>query len=223
MRSPFAPLPLAVFVALIAVLLFLVQFEIMGIAFAKLGLSRHSALLLLVTSLIGSGFNLPLFVITSQAPTAPPSRMLRRLSLLRPPQRPFQGKTVVAVNVGGCVIPLVFSVYLLAHNPLTSPEVVAALALVTLTAYLTSFPVAGLGVAMPILVAPVTAAVAATFINAELSAPLAYVAGTLGVLLGADVLRLRDIRTLGTPMASIGGAGTFDGIFLTGIVAVLLA
>jgi len=28
---------------------------------------------------------------------------------------------------------------------------------------------------------------------------------------------------MGAPVASIGGAGTFDGIFMTGIVAVLLA
>jgi uncharacterized membrane protein len=57
----------------------------------------------------------------------------------------------------------------------------------------------------------------------ENSAPLAYICGTMGVLLGADLLRLNDIRKIGTPVASIGGAGTFDGIFLTGIVAVLLA
>jgi len=43
------------------------------------------------------------------------------------------------------------------------------------------------------------------------------------VIIGADLLRLPDIRRLGTPFASIGGAGTFDGIFITGIVAVLLA
>jgi uncharacterized membrane protein len=43
------------------------------------------------------------------------------------------------------------------------------------------------------------------------------------VILGADILRLKDIRHMGTPIASIGGAGTFDGIFITGIVAVLLA
>jgi len=55
------------------------------------------------------------------------------------------------------------------------------------------------------------------------SAPLAYICGTMGVLIGADILRLRDIPNLGAPIASIGGAGTFDGIFLTGIVAVLLA
>jgi uncharacterized membrane protein len=223
MRSPFAPLPLAVLFVLVAALLFLVQLEVLGIAFEKLGLSRHSALLLLTVSLIGSGFNLPLFVISSQAPPAPPPGALSRFSLLRPPLRPFRGKTVIAVNLGGCAIPLAFSIYLLFHNPLAMAEVAAALAVVTAAAYLTSFPVSGVGVAMPILVAPITAAVAASLIDPEHSAPLAYVSGTLGVLLGADLLRLRDIRRLGTPMASIGGAGTFDGIFLTGIVAVLLA
>ena len=60
-------------------------------------------------------------------------------------------------------------------------------------------------------------------LNLEQSAPLAYISGTLGVLIGADLLRLGDIRKLGAPFASIGGAGTFDGIFITGIVAVLLA
>jgi uncharacterized membrane protein len=55
------------------------------------------------------------------------------------------------------------------------------------------------------------------------SAPLAYADGTLGVLIGADLARLQDIRHLGTPLAAIGGAGAFDGIFITGIVAALLA
>jgi hypothetical protein len=31
------------------------------------------------------------------------------------------------------------------------------------------------------------------------------------------------VQGLGAPIASIGGAGTFDGIFLTGILAVLIA
>ena len=52
---------------------------------------------------------------------------------------------------------------------------------------------------------------------------IAYVSGTLGTLIGADLLNLHHIAELGAPMASIGGAGTFDGIFLTGIIAALLA
>ncbi|GEM20586.1 DUF1614 domain-containing protein [Nitrosococcus oceani] len=60
-------------------------------------------------------------------------------------------------------------------------------------------------------------------ITPERRAPLAYIAGTLEVLLGADILRLKDIRRIGTPITSIGGAGTFDGIFITSIIAALLA
>ena len=43
------------------------------------------------------------------------------------------------------------------------------------------------------------------------------------MLIGADLLNLDKLRGLGTPVLSIGGAGTFDGIFMTGIMAVLLA
>jgi hypothetical protein len=39
--------------------------------------------------------------------------------------------------------------------------------------------------------------------------------GSLGTLIGADLLNLGVVRGVGTPVTSIGGAGTFDGIFLT--------
>ena len=45
----------------------------------------------------------------------------------------------------------------------------------------------------------------------------------MGTLIGADLLNLGKIHGLGAPIASIGGAGTFDGVFLSGILAVLLA
>ena len=60
-------------------------------------------------------------------------------------------------------------------------------------------------------------------LDPEHAAHLAYISGVLGVLIGADMLRLNTIAALGTPVAAIGGAGTFDGIFLTGIIAALLA
>jgi len=44
----------------------------------------------------------------------------------------------------------------------------------------------------------------------------------MGTLLGADLLHLREIRKY-PGIISIGGAGVFDGIFLTGIVAVFLS
>ena len=67
------------------------------------------------------------------------------------------------------------------------------------------------------------AAFVAVLISWRNAAPLAYAGGSLGVLIGADLLNLDKLQGLGTPVLSIGGAGTFDGIFVTGIMAVLLA
>jgi len=221
-RSPFSPLYLILFVAALAMLVAFIQVGLLTIAFDKLGLSASSAFLLLFSSLFGSAINLPLVTIKAEPP--PREYMLSPFAgLLRLPQPRFTGNTLIAVNVGGCLIPLTFSAYLLQHNPLAFSQVLFAITLVSGVCYLVSRPIPGLGIGMPIFVAPIVAALVAITLNPEQSAPLAYICGTLGVIVGADVLRLKDIRRMGTPIASIGGAGTFDGIFITGIVAVLLA
>ena len=86
-----------------------------------------------------------------------------------------------------------------------------------------AYPVPGIGIAVPVFFPAVTTAVVALLLSREFAAPLAYVGGSLGTLIGADLTNLDKVRGLGAPVASIGGAGTFDGIFLTGILAVLLA
>ena len=201
----------------------LVQFGLVSIAFEKLGLSQDSAYLLLAVTLGGSIVNVPLFDVAAEAPPEvdPFQQELQRLLGL--PQREFKGRTVIAVNVGGAVIPVGFCLYLLLHNPLDAVQVIGVVAIVAAIAYLTSVPIRHVGIAMPFLVAPLAAALVSTQINRELAAPLAYIGGTLGVLIGADLLRLDAIPKLGAPIASIGGAGTFDGIFLSGFLAVLLA
>ena len=47
--------------------------------------------------------------------------------------------------------------------------------------------------------------------------------GNPQALIGADLLNLGRIADLQAPVVAIGGAGTFDGVFLTGIIAGLLA
>lgn len=210
---------LLVFIFLLAVMI--IYLGIFTIALDKLGLSTHTAMLLLACTLFGSGINLPLFQITAQAPPDEEIRALQGLLFGRP--LPFTGKTIIAINVGGALIPVSFSIYLASRNPLAATQILMAIAVVAAVSYFASRPVRGLGIGMPLFVAPFTAALTALLIAPENSAPLAYICGTMGVLIGADLLRLNDIRKIGTPVASIGGAGTFDGIFLTGIVAVLLA
>ena len=219
---PFSPLVLLALIFLLSLLLVFIQLGLISITLAKLGLSPSSAMTLLLVSVTGSLVNLPLFKIDAEQPENPaiPSRLL---SLLRQRMPPFTGQTTIAMNVGGCMVPIIFSLYLMRHNPLPLMDVLLAIAIVSSISYFASRPIPGLGIGMPVLVAPLIAAAAALLINPGLSAPLAYIGGTLGVLIGADLLRLKDIRQMGTPVAAIGGAGTFDGIFITGIVAVILA
>lgn len=220
---PYSTLRVLLILAALAVFIAFVQLGVLSIAFDKLGLSRESASLMLMVTLAGSLINVPLFKVKAEGP--PPAEALpKQLRELLGLQRlPFTGQTVVAINVGGGVTPAAFSLYLFANSSLGLVPVLVAVGAVAALSYLTSYPVPGIGFSMPFLLAPVTAAIIASALGAQHAAQLAYIAGTLGVLIGADLLHLRDIGKLGAPLASIGGAGTFDGIFLTGLLAVLLA
>ena len=132
------------------------------------------------------------------------------------------GGTVVAVNVGGAVISTLMWAYLLIKRELWLKGLVAT-AIVALVIHWMADPVPGLGIAVPIFMPVLVTAVVAVILSRPESAPLAYIGGSLGTLIGADLTNLDKVRGLGAPVASIGGAGTFDGIFLTGILAVLLA
>jgi len=129
---------------------------------------------------------------------------------------------VIAVNMGGAVIPALLSLYLLVKNRMWRNGLVAT-AVITAIIHMLAYPVPGVGIAVPVLVPPIATALVAVLIARENAAALAYVSGSLGTLIGADLLNLDTVRGLGAPVVTIGGAGTFDGIFLTGIMAVLLA
>ncbi len=199
----------------------LIQVGALQIAFDKLGLEPEAGMTLLFASLLGSLVNLPLFRMEAEEPDEPPPEPFR--SLLKHRQIPFEGYTTVAVNLGGCLLPLTFSTYLVLNAGAAVFDYVLAVITVSAVSYYASRPLPGIGIGMPIIIAPLAAAIAGIVIDPEHSPALAYVGGTLGVLIGADLLRLKDIRKMGSPVASIGGAGTFDGIFITGIIAVLLA
>ena len=130
--------------------------------------------------------------------------------------------TVIAINLGGAVIPTLVSLYLLVKTGLYFKAGLATL-LMTLISFKLAKPIPGIGIALPFFIPPALAALLAIIIGDEDAPVIAYISGTLGTLLGADILNLKKIGNLGAPVASIGGAGTFDGIFLTGILAVLLA
>ena len=217
-------LPLRILLLIAAFIFFatFIQLGILTLALDKLGLSSNSATLLFITILAGSMLNLPLFSMDGIPPeneeeTTPATPPLPGLNA------PYTGKIQVMANVGGCVVPVAFCLYLLQHNPLDKLHLLIAITAVSLLSYSTSRRLPGVGIGIPILLAPFTAALVSFLLDPDHAAPIAYISGTLGVLIGADLLRLKDIRRMGVPFAAIGGAGSFDGIFITGIVAVLLA
>ncbi len=220
MRQPSNPRQLIFLIAALLALFVVIQVQLVKVAANKLGLSGTGMVMLLFVSLLGSVINMPLFKIQSAYDPAKLPDFLRELI---DPAKFTSGQTLIAINIGGAVIPMSFSFFLILHQHIPVLPVMLAILIVSAISYAFSRPIANIGITMPLFVAPVSAALLAILlVTAEHQAAVAYIGGTLGVLIGADLLRLQDIRNLAVPQASIGGAGTFDGIFITGLVAVLL-
>ena len=214
------PFLLALFF-LLALLIAFIQVGVLGYAYERLGVDRRYIFSLLVLSLLGSYVNIPVAELYSEQVVPPQIIVFSGLPYVIPeaisPQR-----TIIAVNLGGALIPTLLSLYLLAKHPIRGRGLVGT-AVVSLVVNLLAEPVRGVGIAVPTFVPPLVTAVVALLLSRRYAAPLAYICGSLGTLIGADLLNLGKIPKLGAPVAAIGGAGTFDGVFMTGILAVLLA
>ncbi len=219
--SPIGLLFLLAFWFLLALLAGLIQIGILEYVFESMGISRRYMLSLLLLCLLGSYVNIPILHLPGKHVHAGEIVDFYGVQYVVPVLVNSPG-TVLAVNLGGAVIPFILSVYLIFKHRLFVESVVAV-GLVTVAVHLMARPVPGVGIAVPIFIPPVITAIVALTLSRANPAPLAYIAGSLGTLIGADLLNLNKVRDLGAPVASIGGAGKFDGIFLTGVVAVLLA
>ncbi|MFA5110832.1 MAG: DUF1614 domain-containing protein [Desulfobaccales bacterium] len=204
------------------VMLPLLMLGLIGQAFLQLGLSPSLMFWLLILTLVGSLVNIPIYKFRNREVVG--EQVVSYFGMrFRVPRLEQAHETILAVNVGGALIPIGLSVYLMSRIDfgVSLPILVAV---VTLAVNRLARPVRGLGIAVPGLAPPLVAALGAyLFCPPELRAPCAYIASTMGILIGADLLNLWQIRELGAPVASIGGAGTFDAIFLSGIIAVLLS
>jgi len=217
---PLTPGLFSILVVLAIGLIILAQLRILRYAYMRLGVGPGVALLLLFGSLIGSYFNIPVTVLPGAPVRSGQIVDFYGMRYLVPAV--VAPGTVLAVNVGGAVIPAVMSSYLVLRYQLWLKAAVATLA-IAFVIHAMATPVPGVGIAVPVFAPVVTTAILAFILSREYAAPLAYIGGSMGTLIGADLLNLDGIGSLGAPVASIGGAGTFDGIFLTGILAVLLA
>jgi uncharacterized membrane protein len=218
---PLTPGFFSILLVLLAGLIILIQLRILRYAYMRLGVGPGAAMALLFGSLIGSYFNIPITVLPGTPLVAGQIVEFYGMRYVVPAVVSWPG-TVLAVNVGGAVIPTLMSIYLLIRYQLWLKAAIAT-AVIAVVIHWMATPVPGIGIAVPIFAPVVITAILAFILSRERAAPLAYIGGSMGTLIGADLLNLDKIGDLGAPVASIGGAGTFDGIFITGILAVLLA
>jgi uncharacterized membrane protein len=218
---PHPPLYTLAFLLLLVLAVVFLRYYLIGHAYEKLGLSRRAAVAILFAALLGSGINIPVVQLPAQRVVEPRIIELYGMQYVIPSVVERQS-TVIAVNMGGAVIPVLLVMYLVAKFGI-SRRGLLALAVVTLVTHLLARPVPGVGIALPPLLPSLVTAAAAILLDPRAAPRTAFIAGTLGTLIGADLMNLGNLQGLGAPVASIGGAGTFDGIFLTGIIAVLLA
>ena len=218
---PMTPGLFSILVVLLAGLVILVQLRVLRYAYMRLGIGPGAALLLLFGSLIGSYFNIPVAVLPETHVRSNEVVDFFGMRYIVPTVVQWPG-TVLAVNIGGAVIPTLMSAYLVIRYLLWLRATLAVVA-IAFVIHSMATPVHGLGIAVPVFAPVVATAILAFILSREYAPPLAYIGGSMGTLIGADLLNLDKISGLGAPVASIGGAGTFDGIFLTGILAVLLA
>jgi uncharacterized membrane protein len=214
------PLLFLLLVLFLAVIV-LIEINVLAYAFQKMGVNHRYVFALLLLSLLGSYINIPVYQLPPEHIRSGGTVFFYGVPLIIPMVTEAPG-TVIAVNLGGAVIPTILSVYLIVKNRLYLPALMGAV-IAAVIFHGMAHLVPGVGIAVPILVPALVALGLGLILSWRHAPALAYIIGTLGTLIGADLANVGKLRGLGAPVASIGGAGTFDGIFLTGILAVLLA
>ncbi|MCS7115213.1 MAG: DUF1614 domain-containing protein [Nitrososphaerota archaeon] len=225
-RTIYCPHSYTIFAILFLLLVLIVSLLFVGavgLAFRQVGFSPQLTVLILVATFLGSYINVPLFRLKASIPIVREELISFFGVVFRVPQFDYEEfTTLVAVNVGGALIPTVVSAYLLWRLPSVLPYALVGIFIVAVATHLVARPVKGLGIVAPAFIPPLAAALAAYLLPSGAPAVVAYASGVLGTLIGADIANLHKIPWLGARIASIGGAGTFDGVFLSGIIAVLL-
>ncbi|UCE45551.1 MAG: DUF1614 domain-containing protein [Methanobacteriota archaeon] len=140
----------------------------------------------------------------------------------------------IGISIGGALIPLIICGRLLRSGRAGLAESAIGIVIVSYVTYFVTRAEEGVGIVadIPWAFAPALAAglysMTTFWTSMAKAAPLAYVSGVMGTLVGADVFRLGEVLSFDPPeeglgMLSIGGANIFDMVYLTGIIAVIVA
>jgi uncharacterized membrane protein len=230
---PAGPLSVFVIILLIALVIILIPLLILGIigaAFTRLGFSWISSLAVVLLMLFGSFVNIPLYRI---------KRDIIRVShdeasvfdVCVPCTTGQVWDTTISLNLGGAVIPVCVSLYMMYQAILiTGPSLVftvcAGIAMVGLITFFSTRLVTYAGIQVPLLIPGLTALLVGLLLaggTGLVASVTAFVSGVTGVLLGGNIANLNRIKDLEVPEVSLGGPGTFSSIFICCILPALLA
>jgi uncharacterized membrane protein len=205
--------------------------DVMLAALERLHLTPQLAVLMLTGIVLGSLVNIPVYRIERDEEQIIDVAAAFGVGRWIPYFRRVRRDTIIAVNLGGCVIRSALAAWEVLHILRVGGWPLAVLAIVATAnvaaCYRVAWPVPGVGIAMPGFISPVVTVGLSWLLLMpsefdSVRAPTAFIAGVVGPLIGADLLHLKDITKISAGIASIGGAGTFDGIVLSGILAALL-
>jgi uncharacterized membrane protein len=214
---------LAVLALILGVIVIFILIGATELAFQRIGFTRVAVIAILGATFLGSAVNLPLWRVKSIENLLRIEEVQFFWVTYRIPRIAAEVvSTTVAINLGGAIIPSLVSIYLLYRQPSLLAQAAIGVLATAVVVHLVARQVPGVGIATPAFIPPILAALTAYILVPTAPTVVAYVAGTLGTLIGADLTNLGGIAKLGAPVVSIGGAGTFDGVFLSGILAVLL-
>jgi uncharacterized membrane protein len=226
-------LSLFAIVLLIALLILIVPLLILGVigaAFTRLGFSWISALAIVLLMLFGSFVNIPVYKIRrNMIRIAPPDSSIFGESSESTPSPVWD--TTIAINLGGAVIPVAVSLYMLYQAILITGtsllfSVFAGIILVAAITYVSTRCVPVSGIQVSLLIPGLTALLAGLMLSGGTgltAAVTAFVSGIAGTLLGGNIAQIFRIKDLDVPSVSIGGAGTFGAIFICCLLPALIA
>jgi uncharacterized membrane protein len=157
---------------------------LMVASLAKLHLDPGTAASIVVAVMLGGLINIPIARIPLEEEILIHPLAVFGLSALWPEIRRVRRETIIAVNVGGCLIPTGLALYELFHLVVVAPSTLSAVGIASIVAivicYLTARPTPGVGITIPGLVPALVAAGSALILAPEQAAPVAFIAGVAG-------------------------------------------
>ncbi len=228
--GPISILMIILLVGLAMILIPLLVLGIIGAAFTRLGFSWISALALVIFMVFGSFVNIPMYRIRRDIVQVYQNE-ISDFDVCVPCASTPVWDTLVSINLGGAVIPICVSLYMMYRAIMILGTsliftVMIAIALVGIIAFISTRLVMRSGIQVPLLIPGLTALLAGLLLTGGtgLSAAVtAFVGGTTGVLLGGNIANFYRIKNLEVPSVSFGGAGTFGSIFICCILPALIA